>query len=173
MCNLSYFLFRSIDLSDNYIDHLDAMSFPTAELTSLNLARNKIKILPDNSFVSLSVLISLNISQNHLRANFKELFHPLPDLRQLTLSNCDLKSIPHLPLKSLNYLDLSYNYINSIRENDLSNVKSSLKVLLLTNNSLTSINGLGLSYLRELDISGNPIKVRITKRIFSSLQSFL
>lgn len=159
-------------MSENYIEHLDSLSFQTAQLTSLNLARNQIKILPDNSFVSLSKLISLNISQNHLQANFKELFHHLLDLRQLTMANCDLKSIPHIPLKSLNYLDLSYNYINFIRENDLENVKKSLKVLLLTNNSLTSINGLELIYLRELDISGNPVKVGFIKYLILSITNF-
>ncbi|XP_001604537.3 chaoptin isoform X2 [Nasonia vitripennis] len=148
---------RSIDLSENFIDHLDAKSFPTSQLTSLNLARNHIQILPDNSFVSLSKLLALNISQNHLRANFKEVFHYLPDLRQLSLANCGLKSIPHLMLLSLNYLDLSYNVIDVIHDNELQNFNT-LKVLLLTNNSLTSINELRLNLLRELDISGNPIK---------------
>lgn len=158
--NVYFYNFRSIDLSENFIDHLDAKSFPTSQLTSLNLARNNIQILPDNSFVSLSKLLALNISQNHLRANFKEVFHYLPDLRQLSLANCGLKNVPHLMLLSLNYLDLSYNVIDAIRENELQYFNT-LKVLLLTNNSLTSINGLRLSLLRELDISGNPIKVKL------------
>ncbi|XP_014236581.1 chaoptin-like [Trichogramma pretiosum] len=156
---------RSIDLSENFIDHLDSTSFPTAQLTYLNLARNRIQILPDNSFVMLSKLLSLNISQNHLRANFKEVFHYLPDLRQLSLANCGLKAIPHLQMMSLNYLDLSDNYIDSIRENELQNFNT-LKVLLLTNNSLNSIKNLKLNLLRELDISENPIK-ELSRNTFS------
>lgn len=151
-------IFRSIDISENFIDHLDATSFPTSQLTSLNLARNRIQILPDNSFVSLAKLLTLNISQNHLRANFKEVFHYLPDLRWLSMANCGLKNLPHFLLISLNYLDLSFNSIDSIRENELQNF-ATLKVLLLMNNSLSSMDGLRLSLLRELDVSGNSIKV--------------
>ncbi|XP_014213933.1 chaoptin-like isoform X2 [Copidosoma floridanum] len=156
---------RSIDLSENFIDHLDATSFPTSQLVSLNLARNRIEILPDISFVSLAKLLVLNISHNYLRANFKEVFHYLPDLRHLSLANCDLKAIPHLLLSSLNCLDLSYNNIDTIRDNELQYFDE-LKILLLTNNSLRSIGGLRLNLLRELDISGNPIK-ELSKESFS------
>jgi Leucine-rich repeat (LRR) protein len=162
--------FRNIDLSDNFIDHLDATSFPTSQLTSLNLARNRVQILPDNSFVSLAKLLVLNISQNHLRTNFKEVFHYLPDLRKLSLANCEFKNIPHLQLASLNYLDLSHNNIETLRESELQNFRA-LKILLLTNNSLSSISGFKLGLLRELDISGNPIKVilLLTKSIWNHI----
>ncbi|XP_058791389.1 chaoptin-like [Phymastichus coffea] len=148
---------RSIDLSENFIDHLDATSFPTSQLTSLNLAHNRVQILPDNSFVSLAKLLTLNISENHLRANFKEVFHYLPDLRWLSMASCGLKNLPHFLLMSLNYLDLSFNNVDNIRENELQNF-GTLKVLLLTNNTLSTFDGLRLNLLRELDISGNPIK---------------
>ena len=153
---------RHLSLADNLIDHLDSMVFPTSQLTSLNLAKNRITILPDNSFVSLGKLMSLNISQNSLQANFKELFHYLPDLKQLYLANCGLKKIPVLPLLTLSALDLSLNHIKAVLDTDFQDL-GSLKTLLLVNNSLVSISGVKLSLLRELDISGNPIEVKLIK----------
>lgn len=134
-------------------------------MITLNLAHNRIEILPDISFVSLAKLLSLNVSHNYLIANFKEVFHYLPDLRRLSLANCDLKTVPHLMLNSLNYLDLSYNSIDVIRNNELQYFDS-LKVLLLTNNLLRSIGGLKLELLRELDVTGNPIKVCMSITFF-------
>lgn len=153
---------RHLNLADNLIDHLDSMVFPTSQLTSLNLAKNRITILPDNSFVSLGKLMSLNISQNSLQANFKELFHYLPDLKQLYLANCGLKKIPGLPLTTLSALDLSLNLIKTVSEKDFRDLNS-LKTLLLVNNSLTSISGIKLGLLRELDVSENPIGVKLMK----------
>ncbi|XP_053995102.1 chaoptin-like isoform X1 [Hylaeus volcanicus] len=155
---------RDLDLADNFVDHLDSTAFPTSQLVSLNLAHNRLTILPDNSFVSLGKLLRLNVSQNVLQANFKELFHYLPGLRQLFLINCGLKDIPLLPLTNLNVLDLSFNYIDSTSDKQFQFLKD-LKVLLLVNNSLTSMPNVKLNLLRELDVSGNPIE-ELTKESF-------
>ncbi|XP_001121376.4 chaoptin isoform X1 [Apis mellifera] len=149
---------RDLNLADNFVDHLDSTAFPTSQLVSLNLAHNRLTILPDNSFVSLGKLLSLNVSQNVLQANFKELFHYLPGLRQLYLANCGLKDIPLLPLMNLNVLDLSFNYIDSTPDKQFQYLKD-LKILLLVNDSLTSMPNVKLNLLRELDVSGNPIEV--------------
>ncbi|XP_066588883.1 chaoptin-like isoform X2 [Prorops nasuta] len=148
---------RDLNMADNFIDHLDSSAFPTSQLVALNLARNRLTILPDNSFVSLGKLINLNVSSNVLQANFKELFHYLPDLRQLYMANCGLKSIPPLPLAKLNVLDLSTNYIHSCSEKEFQYLED-LKILLLANNSLVSMPDVRLKLLRELDVSGNLIE---------------
>ncbi|KAJ8681551.1 hypothetical protein QAD02_017343 [Eretmocerus hayati] len=156
---------RSIDLSENYIDHVDGPSFPTPQLTWLSLAQNRIRILPDNSFMSLSKLLSLNMSYNdQLLANFKEVFHYLPELRLLGLASCGLERMPHLLLPSLSHLDLSGNRMNGLAESEQRHLDR-LKVLLVANNSLSSIDGLRLALLRQLDISANPIK-ELTKQSF-------
>ncbi|XP_034180450.2 uncharacterized protein LOC117604471 [Osmia lignaria lignaria] len=157
---------RDLNLADNFVDHLDSTAFPTSQLVSLNLAHNRLTILPDNSFVSLGKLLSLNVSQNVLQANFKELFHYLPGLRQLYLASCGLKDIPLLPLTNLNVLDLSFNYVDSTSDKEFQYLKG-LKILLLLNNSLTSMPNVKLNLLKELDVSGNPIE-ELTKESFLS-----
>jgi len=145
-------------MAENFLDHLDSTAFPTSQLVSLNLAQNRLTILPDNSFVSLRKLLSLNVSQNILQANFKELFHYLPDLRHLYLASCGLRNIPLLPLTNLNILDLSFNNVDETTDKQFQYLEG-LKILLLVNNSLTLMPGVRLSLLRELDVSGNPIEV--------------
>lgn len=149
---------RDLNMAENFLDHLDSTAFPTSQLVSLNLAQNRLTILPDNSFVSLGKLLSLNVSQNVLQANFKELFHYLPDLRQLYLATCGLRSVPLLPLTNLNILDLSFNSIDETTDKQFQYLEG-LKILLLMNNSLTSMPGVRLNLLRELDVSGNPVEV--------------
>ncbi|XP_043281813.1 chaoptin [Venturia canescens] len=156
---------RDLNMGENSIDRVDSTAFPTSQLTALNLARNRLTILPDNSFVSLGKLLSLNISHNYLQANFKELFHYLPDLRQLYMANCGLTKIPPFPLTRLNVLDLSLNHIAGVTDTSVQYLKS-LKILLLVNNSLASMPAIRLPLLRELDVSGNPIEV-LTKESFS------
>ncbi|KZC08570.1 Chaoptin [Dufourea novaeangliae] len=155
---------RDLNLADNYVDHLDSTAFPISQLVSLNLVHNRLTILPDNSFVSLGKLLRLNISQNVLQANFKELFHYLPGLRQLFMASCGLRDIPLLPLINLNVLDLSFNHIDSTTDKQFQYLKD-LRVLRLLNNSLTAMPNVNLNLLRELDVSGNPIE-ELTKESF-------
>ncbi|XP_011875216.1 PREDICTED: chaoptin [Vollenhovia emeryi] len=155
---------RDLNMAENFLDHLDSTAFPTSQLVSLNLAQNRLTILPDNSFVALGKLLSLNVSQNILQANFKELFHYLPDLRHLYLANCGLRSIPLLPLTYLNILDLSFNNVDETTDKQFKDL-GGLKIFLLVNNSLTLMPGVRLSLLRELDVSGNPIE-ELTKESF-------
>ncbi|XP_012267039.2 chaoptin-like [Athalia rosae] len=156
---------RNLNLGNNFIDHLDSASFPTSLLNSLNLAHNRLTILPDNSFVALGKLLTLNISHNSLQANYKELFHYLPDLRQLYLANCGLKNIPILPLANLSLLDLSLNDVDSITSEDFQFL-GELKTLYMMKNLLKSMPTVKLNYLRELDVSGNLIE-ELTKEMFS------
>jgi len=160
---------RDLNMAENFLDHLDSTSFPTSQLVSLNLAQNRLTILPDNSFVSLGKLLSLNVSQNVLQANFKELFHYLPDLRQLHLANCGLRSIPLLPLTNLNILDLSFNNIDETSNKQFQYLEA-LKIFLLVNNSLTSMPSVRLNILRELDVSGNPIEVRLKLKVTNKVR---
>ena len=55
----------------------------TPHLLSLSLEHNRLTILPDNIFIGLGSLMVLDLSGNHLRANFKELFHYVQRLRRL------------------------------------------------------------------------------------------
>ena len=63
---------RHLNLSHNSIQHIDStMLSSTLKLLSLSLANNRLTILPDNIFMGLSSLLTLELSHNHIRANFK------------------------------------------------------------------------------------------------------
>ena len=74
-----------------------------------DLSHNRLTILPDNIFMGLSSLLTLDLSHNPIRANFKELFHYTQQLRTLRLSQTGLQAVPALPLPGLLSLDLSNN----------------------------------------------------------------
>ena len=67
-------------------------------LVSLSLAHNRLTILPDNIFMGLGSLLSLDLGHNPIRANFKELFHYTQRLKELRLAHTSLQSVPSLPL---------------------------------------------------------------------------
>lgn len=149
---------RDLNIANNIVEHIDSTTFPTSQLTYLNLANNRLTSLPDNSFVSLTKLLSLNLSNNNFQSNSKELFHYLPELRQLFMENCGFKKVPIIPVSNINILDLSFNPIE-----DSSNIEvlRYLKVLRLVNNSLAVVPDVRLDLLRELHLSGNPIEVHL------------
>lgn len=152
---------RYLDLSRNHIEHLDSTMFPgTPWLTTLNLSRNRLTFLPDNVFSSLAGLLELDLSLNTLRANFGELFHYVQQLRRLSLAETGLRAAPALPLPHLLHLNLSGNAIRTLPSPQ--DGLQRLRVLVLSNNELHSLPSAPM--LRELDISGNPIKVSVLYR---------
>ncbi|XP_052132623.1 chaoptin, partial [Frankliniella occidentalis] len=156
---------RLLDMSRNIIEHLDSTMFPGIPwLTTLNLSRNRLTFLPDNVFSSLAGLLDLDLSRNTLRANFGELFHYVQQLRRLSLAETGLHAAPALPLPHLLHLNLSGNAIRSLPSPQ--DGLQRLRVLVLSNNDLQHLPAGPM--LRELDISGNPIKV-LTRESFAGL----
>lgn len=155
---------RHFVISSNNIEHVDSTTFPDMPyLQHLDLSNNKLTILPDNAFTSLGLLQKLDISANILRANFKELFHYAQSLKYLNLANIGMFSTPHLPLPNLVHLNLSYNNIQTISRSSFQDL-AKLKSLYLNNNKLSAIPThiwFHLPLLKTLDISYNPIKVRV------------
>lgn len=153
---------RILDISSNQIEHLDSTMFPeTPHLTGLNLARNRITLVPDNVFTSLGSLLRLDISGNRLRANFKELFHYLQSLRELNLAETGLEKTPVLPLPNLVSLNLSMNSIKDIPV-ETTTALPHLRVLLVSRCSFPIVPSHAwakLPFLKHLDISLNPLKV--------------
>lgn len=155
---------RDIDLSHNQIEHIDSTMFiELPMITNLNLSNNRLTILPDNTFISVNTLIQLDLSFNPLRANFKELFHYLQKLKYLYLSNTNLLTFPHLPLPDLLILDMDNANIETVPEKSAEQL-GKLRKLTLSGNQIQSIPSHiwnSLPYLKELDLSNNPIRVSI------------
>ena len=112
-------------------------------LEQLKLSYNNLWSLPINSLCTLPNLQTLNVSGNHLL-----------DVVDLGLSFQD-----GCELKSLSILDMSSNFIASLRAFDLVQAKF-IKTLNLSNNRLSILDDKALSNLRdleELDMSNNQL----------------
>ncbi|KAK3859573.1 hypothetical protein Pcinc_034324 [Petrolisthes cinctipes] len=162
-----------LDMSYNHLEHLDSTMFDNfPNLVELNLAINRLNILPDNVFISLNRLISLDLSGNPVRANFKELFHYTQKVQKLNMANISFTSAPIIPLPSLISLNLSHNGMTEIEVLSVERLHS-LRSLDLSHNKLSKIRSRlwrKMPYLKYLDLSFNPIRT-LTKDSFGGASS--
>ena len=86
----------------------------TPRLIDLSLAHNRLTILPDNIFIGLNSLRSLDLSANLIRANYNDFLTYVPRLTHLNLADVEMTSLPIIPLKILTYLDLSGNRLSDV-----------------------------------------------------------
>ena len=154
---------RIIRLQDNNITYIQRLAFP--ELTTLDLADNKISVIHPNAFHSLTKLKALYLSNNLIAtlAHEHTYFATLINLEFLHISQNRLTQIgpgifyPYLP--NLKTLDLSYNKISIITSDCISDMVS-LEEVKLNNNTLTNVTGRlhNLPTLRWLYLNQNKIK---------------
>ncbi|MBI3174981.1 MAG: GTP-binding protein [Chloroflexi bacterium] len=126
--------------------------------TTLDLSGLGIKALPDE-IKSLSNLISLNISKNHLTV-FNESFWFLTSLQELNLRENDIAIIPDeiSMLSNLEKLDLYGNQLNSVSEHI--NLIFNLRELNLSYNIFSFFpENLQNKYLESLLFEGHQIAV--------------
>ncbi|CAG0890232.1 unnamed protein product [Darwinula stevensoni] len=151
---------RVLDLSKNAVQHVDSMSFPCCPgLTRLSLAENRLTTLPDNTFLALPTIVSLDLSRNNLKGNFRELFHYVGQLKELNLASTRMTEMPILPLPRLTVLNLSHNFIKDFSQDSVSLLRS-LQELDLSFNQLERLHGdtwKPLPRLTVLDVSHNPV----------------
>jgi len=104
----------------------------------------------------LANLESLSIISTEVTPDCLKTIGSMPYLKQLTLQNCGLSSIKHLSSAlNLQYLDLSFNSIDSI---DAVSSMNKLEELYIQNNVISSLNPLSdLDDLRKLDVSNNTL----------------
>lgn len=166
------FTLRAIHVDGNQLEYLDASMFGNVNfLLKLSLARNRITVLPDNTFVHLMNLTELNLSRNPLVVtNFRELFSYLPRLRRLWMRATELTVLPSMiGVPEVEELDLGENALVEVAAlRDLPR----LRVLRLDQNKFTNLSHFGKwlpTRLSLLDISYNPIR-KLTQHDFGQLR---
>ncbi len=149
---------NSLNLSENNFDSFPEILLYLKELKYLYLIRNKKEIALPENINRLSKLENVPIILNCINGIPEEIFK-IKNLKNLTLSNCNLKTIPKkvFALNKLESLILSNNQITEISP-DLLKLKY-LKLLNLNSNKLSRIpDWIGsFEYLSELNLSHNEI----------------
>ena len=150
-----------LDLSSNRIRSLQISSswiFP--KLKSLNLEGNRLSSLSTNILDTLQLILEdLNVSNNELSDEDVILVQKLRSLRRLNLSNNNISSLSLIKfwtLSNLHDLNIANNNVARLPSSALQGLESSLKILDLHGNPLSTIGpGLlnRLKYLQSLNIS--------------------
>ena len=79
---------ESIDLSDNFIEHIKISDFNfSSNLKSINLNRNNIKFIENSSFDNLQLLNSLQLAENPLEFYLSAIKQQMENFIKLDLSS--------------------------------------------------------------------------------------
>ncbi|KAK1416464.1 hypothetical protein QVD17_32255 [Tagetes erecta] len=162
ICPLTYLSLSGCGLSNAHLSlHLNSSKmFPNIE--HLDLSQNVFEGQLPHFFQNMTSLMFLDISSFNLSRSWNSLnlLTFIPSLSELHLSSCGLHNAHFSPNyfnfsahSVIQYLDLSYNWIEGIFPSQLMNM-TSLRVLLLSNNILNSSIPVMLN-LQALDISYN------------------
>ncbi|KAL1174387.1 hypothetical protein V6Z11_A04G008300 [Gossypium hirsutum] len=163
--------FESKSLELIALDHnklqgpLPSSIFQLLNLTRLFLSSNNLSgVIEFSMFSNLSNLQFLDLSYNSLSLTSNSTFsvnHILPNLTSLLLSSCNLSEFPQFlkGLKSLEWLDLSYNRIEGKIPQWMQEVGiDSLRYLNISHNSLTEVEQFPWKNIAFLDLSSNLIR---------------
>ncbi|XP_067621074.1 chaoptin [Eurosta solidaginis] len=165
------FTLRSIQMTQNALEYLDSSMFVNSQfLYDINLACNRITVLPDNTFTFLNNLTNLDLSQNPLvTTNLKEVFLHTPRLRRLKIRRMGLYVLPQLSLPYLSHLDVSGNHLQEL--SSLHEMRQ-LRHVNVSHNKIVNASNvaehLPLS-VRVLDMAHNPLR-RITAHDLGALR---
>ncbi|XP_077543480.1 toll-like receptor 7 isoform X2 [Haemaphysalis longicornis] len=159
-CFTSLHELRSLDLSYNVIPYIPGNSFSRQSgLKYFNAAGNRLRSI-DGTFIFTSRMEKLNLSMNLIEEIGEALIN-MTSLKMLTLRNNRIQFIQDGTFRSnflVQHLDLSGNRLEWLGKYCFKRLFS-LKVLLITENSITSLNGsIGhLPSLRYLFIHNNKL----------------
>ena len=161
-------------------------------LVNLDMSFNKIKQIPEDSFVKLKNLTHLHLNNNELTTLYNDSFAGLDSLKQLHLDDNDLISLPSAifqSLAALEYLSLANNHIATLNVifwpptvqfihldgNRLTSVPerinyTSVKLLGLSDNSVSDfdIKGQAALNLKSIDLSFNQIS-EVKQSLFAAV----
>ncbi|XVF03653.1 hypothetical protein REPUB_Repub05bG0011700 [Reevesia pubescens] len=126
-------------------------------LTNLDLSYNKIRVIEADMFSKLENLSFLDLSHNSELSLNTTLNLPLPNLKSLRLSSCNMTEFPDFlrTLESLSELDLSYSNIHGKISKGQSEGWHSLRSIDLSNNFLTDIEHYPWKNVETLNLGSN------------------
>ncbi|XP_075706763.1 opticin [Rhinoderma darwinii] len=144
-----------------YCDDVDLTTLPPLpkETTYLYARYNKISHVQSKNFAELDKLKHVDLSSNFLDEIDDDAFHLLPTLKELILSEIQLKRLPELP-SSLVRLNVQYNQLQSsgIQTKSFKDL-THLQFLYLSNNKLDYIPVPLPASLRSLHVQNNDIQI--------------
>ena len=166
----------SLDLRKNKITTLQAEDFGgLISLQVLDLSKNKFERLPEGIFSGLGSLQLLDLVSTKLRSLPVAVFSDLGSLETLLLNVNSLRTLPagvFSALGNLQQLDLGSNRLSSLPQG-IFNGLSSLRFLFLGGNRLGSLpDGIfsGLGNLVRLELSGNSLN-QLPESVFRGLNN--
>jgi len=146
---------RIVDVASNYVESLEPLN-SLEHLLSLEAPYNQIS--STKSFLTRPYLQALDLSFNKL-SSWPELIHPR--LRYVNFNHnmlFQIKDLDPVFTKNIAVLELRGNHMTDDGMEGLSVLASSLEVLFLAQNNLTSLRGVAkLTSLRRLHARGNRI----------------
>lgn len=158
---MSYFdKIRKLDLEDNQIQFIKNAKRPIEYLEVLNLSKNLITRISNETFEGLIRLRGLNLSQNEISTLEPFALSKMTNLEVLNMRSNKLKSLESncfVGIKKLTSLDLSSNELSTIPDGLFSDMENLVKLNLERNNiAFIGITGFsGLVSLTHLDLTGN------------------
>lgn len=151
---------ETIDLEQNRIADIYFNDINATTLTYLNLARNYIRLIRDNSFLNINNLYFLDLSWNRIMTLSQGSFNRLTNLTVLQINSNFIETISLgvlSGLHNLRSLQLAGNKIRELRTGIFSGLPE-LGSLNMSNNKIQSIAKTGvlpLHSLHTLDLSSN------------------
>lgn len=159
---------KILDLSFNYLSHLDSNSFSSfPELQVLDLSRCEIQTIDDDAYQGLNYLSTLILTGNPIQSLALGAFSGLPSLQKLVAVETNLASLEDFPighLKTLKELNVAHNHIHSFKLPEYFSNLPNLEHLDLSKNKIENIYHEHLQVLHQvpllnlsLDLSLNPL----------------
>jgi hypothetical protein len=158
---LTYFdKIRKLDIEDNQIQFIKHAKRPIEYLEVLNLSKNLITRISNETFSGLIRLRGLNLSQNEISTLEPFALSKMTNLEVLNVRSNKLKRLESncfVGIKKLTSLDLSSNELSTIPDGLFSDMENLVKLNLERNNiAFIGITGFsGLTSLTHLDLTGN------------------
>ncbi|XP_032512860.2 insulin-like growth factor-binding protein complex acid labile subunit [Danaus plexippus] len=139
---------KEMDFTSNRLEYISNGLFNNfTNLRKLILRRNLIAIIQENSFLRLTKLETLDLSENHLTV-LTNVFYPLKNLQHLNLSRNNIQFIHDNYFNNwlLQHLDISHNNLKKVTPGALQQLPN-LARLLLTDNPHLGITQLDTQLL--------------------------